>query len=86
MSDEMVRKGEWQPIATAPKDGKLIMLYDGVHGVPILAHYRDDGDERAGRYGRFVWRMQEEAGSIAERAVTHWMPLPPPPAADGEAG
>lgn len=68
---------EWQPIETAPKDGRSVLLWmpggDGTDderrcdigcwGVPDWSHYE-------------MWLMNMGDGWFAP---THWMPLPPPP-------
>lgn len=69
----------WQPIETAPKDEKRVLLF-GPDGVDI---------------GLFIdwcaephWRRDMTAEYDNEMAgistPTHWMPLPPPPGSDDE--
>ena len=59
--------GEWQPIETAPKDGRDLLLYPSVFvGVPV----------HVGKFYGGAWRMQHLAMG---RDPTHWMPLPDPP-------
>lgn len=67
---------EWQPIETAPKDGRWI----------LAAWYHDDADDfgvavGCVRYaGQHVWREKEGTGvDSAVGAPSHWMPLPEPP-------
>jgi hypothetical protein len=64
-----IRMSQWQPIETAPQDGKAILGYaDGIMTTVTWS----------GRY----WNLCE-AGSFAEDGEwnpTHWMPLPEPPA------
>ena len=57
----------WQPIETAPKDGREVWVYaDGREELPsfqcVCAYHPDAG-----------WCADEL------REVTHWMPLPAPP-------
>lgn len=69
---------EWQPIETAPRDGTEVLVYArvlhpekwGVHLEPIIcaASYHPDAG----------WCVCEI------RDVTHWRPLPTPPAAAQE--
>lgn len=79
---------EWQPIETAPKDG-----------TDILAYGRAEYDGTLYAKGRHVcwWEGDAITGfwsgrdATCDYRVTHWMPLPPPPAAlqsttDGEDG
>ncbi|MFF9549350.1 MULTISPECIES: DUF551 domain-containing protein [Bacteria] len=62
---------QWQPIATAPKDGGLILLWSGI---VMRAGWWFEDDE--------AWRV---GGDTILRAPTHWMPLPSPPALGIEA-
>lgn len=54
---------EWQPIETAPADGRPILVWGGYHDVPEVV--KADGE---------WWRV---AG--LKSTPTHWMPLPAPP-------
>jgi hypothetical protein len=61
---------DWQPIETAPKDGMLILAYDGQEGYPCavvrwVAHW----GAWAGYY----------SGVDPLDEPTHWMPIPVPP-------
>lgn len=72
---------EWQPIHTAPRDGRCVLLFASID---------DDGENmfvgsfvaptESGPFGEFIWKEQSGASITAERVVTHWMPLPEPPA------
>jgi hypothetical protein len=60
---------QWQPIETAPKDGRVILVYGGI------AHwyFNNDGGE---------WRTltgEQWPGKRINWLVTHWMPLPAKP-------
>lgn len=64
---------EWQPISTAPKDGRRVLVwiadknYTG-HAFAKLWFYSTDGRLGGGAEGfNGGWN------------ITHWMPLPPPP-------
>ena len=63
----------WQPITTAPKDGRQILLL--VRGVVVQASwgYSQDGD-----YNNPTWEATH-AGAIWRADATHWRPLPPQP-------
>jgi hypothetical protein len=65
---------KWQPIETAPKDGtKFLALMRGGNGDIEIAFHTD------GEYGGF--RVDSYAPTmINEDWMTHWMPLPKPPA------
>jgi hypothetical protein len=57
---------EWQPIETAPKDGRWLFLYVPGHG-PVRARWKD----------RMGWQSHYRGREIVRG--THWMPLPTPP-------
>ena len=65
--EELEKLTQWQPIATAPKDGKLVLLF-GRHY--IKTGYYDDTPQ-IGNYPNWRWGLTIEP--------THWMPLPPAP-------
>jgi len=79
---------KWQPIETAPKRSKWILLwcvFDDRPEVHVGRRVKDSG-VRGRPFGPFIWATyaNDKVGSIAERVVTHWMPLPPPPNTDSE--
>lgn len=71
----------WRPIESAPKDGTLLLLWESYEDEPFIgrwhdfrsrwiastAHYNTDGDACV-------------IDTVCSEGVTHWMPLPPPPA------
>ena len=57
----------WQPIETAPKDGREILVYEPM--------YCTIGQWVDSKHGGAWWI---EGGQITGHP-THWMPLPPPP-------
>lgn len=59
----------WQPIASAPKDGTRVLIWSQGSGV-------ETGYFWQGRY-RGEWRAG--GGSAAPRAPRYWQPLPPGP-------
>ncbi len=70
--------GEWQDIATAPKDGTEILVWDG--GFQYVAWI---GDTHAAPSGDKDWVFGAPGGDYDEFPIvepTHWTPLPPPPA------
>jgi hypothetical protein len=81
---------DWQPIETAPKDGTTIDLwvvgYSDEPGRIVNASYYSDGwwyrddDLESHPIDRLEPWMTFH-GKPAP-AVTHWMPLPPPPGLD----
>ena len=60
----------WQPIASAPRDGTRVLLWDRVVGV---LHAWWDGREWV-----HSWDSEPIPG---QDALTHWQPLPAPPEA-----
>lgn len=65
---DLLAEREWRPIETAKKDGTEVWVY--------AAPYQDlPGFQcRCGYHSEGGWCVDEL------REVTHWMPLPPPPA------
>ncbi len=59
----------WQPVETAPKDGRRFLVSDGAAVATVW--WSAEADE---------WIGYDTEGAFG--AVTHWMPLPPPPAGD----
>ena len=66
----------WQPIATAPTDGTVILLYSpkfdsrygGVFQARLVSDYFSDGNEERWISDPFI-----------PTEWTHWMPIPNPP-------
>jgi hypothetical protein len=56
---------KWQPIETAPKDGTWLLLLMSDSSVPVVGSF----------WGRWYYADDFELDN-----VTHWMPLPDPPA------
>ena len=72
---------EWHPIETAPKDGTLIVLWDGYYKVRVTNakwdfHYWMNGVPQGGK----TWGRDDRDGPFCEDP-THWMPVPAPPGA-----
>jgi hypothetical protein len=63
----LAQQGQWQPIETAPKDGTWILATSG--GVAYVVSWFYTGPQHG------WWATADEA----DRAPTHWMPLPDPP-------
>jgi hypothetical protein len=67
----------WQPIETAPKDGTKVLLQPSDHReYPFIGHW--------GHVGRYttspsMW-LGHEYGAVRDCDLTHWQPLPEPPA------
>jgi hypothetical protein len=71
---------DWQPIATAPKDGSDILLFNGSsQRMQVCSWGYDDLFKSEPK----EWIFGESQGEHNEYSVfdnpSHWMPLPPPP-------
>lgn len=69
---------EWRPIETAPRDGTRIMLWWG-YFEPYMAPGRWNHVEGYDK----VWEgWEDDTPHIPgnQECITHWMPLPEPPA------
>lgn len=74
---------EWQPIETAPKDGRDILVSFGSMGIWLVFWADPFGDDAPtlwcvddNKHGPYPLRGYSFEG---ECAPTHWMPLPEPP-------
>ncbi len=72
---------EWQPIETAPKDGRWVLVYGGKS-----VHDPQDGSRAFEcKCDTVIQAFQNLSGEWEGMAdgwtyrPTHWMPLPPPP-------
>jgi thioesterase domain-containing protein len=71
----MREKMNWLPIETAPKDGTEILIWmDGKQR--IVARWAD-----APAFGWSDWIETVEGYRLRKNVITHWQPLPEPPAA-----
>lgn len=70
----------WQPIETAPKDGRWIIVYGESNSIcnTAFASYRP-GDRQFNNGSS--WHVYGPFGNwmVAGHKFTHWMPLPEPP-------
>ena len=97
-SDEIARLRkltEWQPIATAPKDGTAVLVMRDIwpgtksghaeecngHNTYVAEYWPDEGDSD-GCWMCYMDLIQDPQCPIDP---THWMPLPPPPETNEEA-
>jgi len=63
---------EWQPIATAPKDGSDILIVHSGGGMHVVFY------DEAGNPPNHVWSTAD--GIVYHKDYpTHWMPLPTAP-------
>lgn len=76
----------WQPIETAPKNGQRVLLWwrtckEAVRG---RFSFDEEFDDRPETWPspEFGWRCDgDQCIPRNQEDCTHWMPLPPPPAA-----
>lgn len=68
----------WQPIETAPRDDTEFLGGRFVQGEEpsyrVVYYFIDDRDPD------FPWVVSDGDGAHHKDFLTHWMPLPPPPA------
>lgn len=72
---------EWQPIETAPKDGTPVLLYFNGWDRPTARPTVYVGTWTTDFDGDGEWYI--DWGDLTQYHIgpmTHWMPLPPPPA------
>ena len=74
---------DWQPIDTAPRDGRRVLISDGkeVTGAAWV-NVREQNLTGSGRRDRWLCDSETDsfpgAGPVIE-APTHWQPMPAPP-------
>jgi len=88
-----MQHAEWQPIDTAPRDGREVLGW-GPNGIEIVLWEgrQEDGPDQPGHDGgwfgtyAFPGRTREAGFGGADHWIsgplgqpTHWMPLPTPP-------
>jgi hypothetical protein len=69
----------WQPIETAPRDGRKVRLQCPAYSGTGSYAEHSDGDPAFWRY------TSKDIGWSLDNPPSEWMPLPPPPAT-GEDG
>lgn len=65
MSETMT---SWQPIETAPRDGRRLLLWDPSRDMPIFGCWAVEWD--GWKEWAFDWKLPQP---------THWIPVPPAP-------
>lgn len=70
--------GEWQPIASAPKDGTAVLLWT----TDIIGA---NGRACVGRWGAYNGAWWDVGMEYTLNHPTHWMPLPPSPSSSKES-
>jgi len=76
---------EWQPIETAPKDGRVVLLF-GIWAGEIHGEYDEPtidigswGGGKSDYPGNDWWHLTTGDNYACWMRPTHWMPLPEPP-------
>ncbi len=65
---------EWQPIETAPKDGKPVLGWAKSFTYPCVFQWQTEDDNADCVEGWYVYGVEH-----ATAEPTRWMPLPKPP-------
>lgn len=76
----------WQPIETAPKDGRLVQVWPPTYtGTLSCARWNED---KYARKPRPYWDRVDAFSTTTsrDRQPTHWMPIPAAPGPEKEAG
>jgi hypothetical protein len=68
----------WEPINTAPRDGTRFLAVDATGEIGIARRHDPGGGARNPRHHYECWVT--DFNSPRGRPLTHWMPLPGPPA------
>ena len=69
---------EWQPIETAPKDEKVLVVFLE----PFFGKFTQETESAYYDSGSGKWLFWLYGREIVGGGVTHWMPLPEPPETD----
>jgi hypothetical protein len=73
-------ENQWQPIATAPKDGTRVLIFS--NGYPNIAHYVEDFISHRDRWRGPAWVILECDDDdrytfyCEGDSPSHWAPLP----------
>ena len=77
-----VPENRWQPIETAPKDGKAILVYCDGTGA-LFAEALEEASMTTVSWRQDGWRLLQTGGWAEDSdpypEPTHWQPLPPRP-------
>jgi hypothetical protein len=73
----------WQPISSAPRDGTKVDLWLRIDASPMSMGWSDEFRVPEAWFEGGRWFHYRESGAKSEletRYITHWRPLPDPPA------
>lgn len=83
-----VPEPRWQPIDTAPRDGRTVLVHLAARWNSAAAKIGWDTAVRLARWNVAdgLWRlMTTNYNTCADHRLTHWMPVPEPPEPLGRA-
>jgi hypothetical protein len=82
----------WQPIETAPRDGRDVLIFIPavvlerglvLHHSCVTAAFCTDAEDPNARWSLSWVSGYDWEGPLDDRQPTHWMPLPDPPETPG---
>lgn len=76
-------KTEWQPIETAPKDGRWLLLRSGSEK-PNIGAWREAIPALNEQWPEYPACWETDGEGFEMTGVTHWMPIPDPPVSTGK--
>lgn len=74
---------DWQPIETAPHNGRWVLLWERYSDAPFIGRFSDHdkawtvSHEHVRAEGGWDGAIIEDA--VDQKLITHWMPLPEAP-------
>ena len=72
-------ESQWQPIETAPRDGKLILAHNSIMGVTCIVGWDKGREDDEPHWSDVPNRNQAESFWFNGNYFSHWMPLPQHP-------
>ena len=69
---------DWQPIETAPRDGRYVLLWGDDIGC-VVGSWCDECEVWEAHGGMLAGSVADVCGPTICADVTHWAELPPPP-------
>ena len=72
-------ESQWQPIETAPRDGKLILAHNSIMGVTCIVGWDKGREDDEPHWSDVPNRNQAESFWFNGNYFSHWMPLPQRP-------
>lgn len=78
---EFIERETWYPIASAPKDGRHLLLFDGER--VSVGGWVSAADQGAEPYEEHLIAAGWWSIDLRDNDPTHWRPLPDPPSVEG---